>query len=506
MSTPVWNRLRTACSLILQGVVAVTVMMLVALAAIVLVLLVKPTDTVQVLKLQVGVGASGPGVSVCGPGRLINYGTLNNIRAVHVCGPVRPVIETHATAQEIAASANEPGAQEKAGEAIAAAYWHWAITRSIAVILVGFGTAFLLWRSFTKHAWRERFGKSQLSLVVGGFTLVLIAVLGGSLYSAYAGSQDLRHIHSVADIFDYAKLRTAPEPVGPKVAGSQIAVIGDSRASLWGGRPMQNPTSDDILCNRSQDALAVQIEQLVGNPDMRAVNLACPSATIAAGLLGPQSRGGRELPPQVGLLKQLAELKQVVVMIGPNDVNWSFLVGTCMLVGCDYPVTGNSISSELANFRTPYADLLSELRDLPTHPHVTIVGAYGLYKAPYSCLDTKSYLGSHEITTGELELIEESRAQLNDVLQSGADRMKFGYVTPHLTPLCAPDPTGLGPQIQGMLSEYRFHPTPSGELMLAAQVFRMMALGGLSGTNAAGISHASDGNEAAPLGTPNPSP
>ena len=505
MSTLVQNRLRTVRSLALQSVLAVIIMVLIGIAAVVFVLLVKPTDTVSVLKVQLGVGASSPGLSLCGPGRVINYGTPNNIRAVHVCGPVRPIIETHATAAEIAASAKEPEAKDKAGRAITTAFWHWAISRSFFVAGVGFGLAICFWR-LLPHFWRQQFSRTWRTIIASSFIVILATTWGLSLYLAYAGSQDLRHIHSVSDIFDYTKLRTAPEPAGPRVTGFQGAVIGDSRASLWGGQPMLSPTADDRDCNRSRDSLAVQLEQLVGDPGWRAVNLACPSATIAAGLLGPQDRSGRELSPQVGLLKQLAGLKQVVVMIGPNDVNWSFLVGTCMVVGCDYPVTGNALSSALASFRTPYADLLGELRDLPTHPAVTIVGAYGLYGADASCGETKSYFGSHFLTTGELTLIEESRAQLNELLQSGAEKMRFGYVTPHLEPLCAPDSTGLGPQIQGMQSEFRFHPTPSGELMLAAQIFRVMRLSEPSSPNEAEARHVTDGNIAAPPGIANPSP
>ena len=56
------------------------------------------------------------------------------------------------------------------------------------------------------------------------------------------------------------------------------------------------------------------------------------------------------------------------------------------------------------------------------------------------------------------------------VLASGAESHDFDYVEPVLVGLCAPDTTGLGPDIWPLASEYRFHPTSVGVLKTATAV------------------------------------
>jgi len=78
-------------------------------------------------------------------------------------------------------------------------------------------------------------------------------------------------------------------------------VIGDSRAARVGG-PVADGAPEDGPCQRSSDSLAAEVgEQLPA----RVLNLACSGASVANGLRGPLLRGGAELPPQVGRLKQV---------------------------------------------------------------------------------------------------------------------------------------------------------------------------------------------------------
>jgi hypothetical protein len=120
-----------------------------------------------------------------------------------------------------------------------------------------------------------------------------------------------------------------PEPAGPAVTGFTGAVIGDSRAVRVGGPPVPAPSPADTACGRSTDSLAAELGNLLAVP---VLSLACPSATTAAGLLGPQERSGLLLPPQVGVLKQVQGLRFVAVAIGPHDLGWSDLVTYCYAV------------------------------------------------------------------------------------------------------------------------------------------------------------------------------
>ena len=105
----------------------------------------------------------------------------------------------------------------------------------------------------------------------------------------------------------------SPDPVGPPVTGYTGAVIGDSRAARLGGPPVPatGPSArpDDAVCKRSTDSLAAEIGDLL---PARVLNLACPDATVTAGLRGPQDIGGQQVPAQVGVLRQVQGLRFVV--------------------------------------------------------------------------------------------------------------------------------------------------------------------------------------------------
>ena len=96
------------------------------------------------------------------------------------------------------------------------------------------------------------------------------------------------------------------------------------------------------------------------------LNLACPSATTAAGLLGPQERSGLILPPQVGVLKQMQGLRFVAVAIGPNDLGWTDLLTYCYAVeNCADNLSRGEFDYRLAAFDRDYGTLLAELAALP---------------------------------------------------------------------------------------------------------------------------------------------
>jgi hypothetical protein len=146
-------------------------------------------------------------------------------------------------------------------------------------------------------------------------------------------------------------------------------VIGDSRAVRVGGPPLPSTAEDpanDRACERSTDSLAAEIGDLLPS---RVLNLACPSATITSGLRGPQDRGGRLVPAQIGLLKQVQDLRFVVVAIGPNDVGWTDFLRYCYGVAdCSDQLTQGEFDYRIAAFDRVYGDLLVDLNDLPGVP------------------------------------------------------------------------------------------------------------------------------------------
>ena len=140
--------------------------------------------------------------------------------------------------------------------------------------------------------------------------------------------------------------------------------------------PASGPSAqpDDGVCKRSTDSLASEIGDLL---PARVLNLACPDATVTAGLRGPQDIGGQQVPAQVGVLRQVQGLRFVVVEIGPNDVGWTDFLRYCYGVpDCADTLTQNEFDYRLAAFDRSYGDLLVDLNDLPGRPQVIVVTSY----------------------------------------------------------------------------------------------------------------------------------
>src|SRR5689334_18524879 len=141
----------------------------------------------------------------------------------------------------------------------------------------------------------------RMSLLAVTVSLVAWGACGAL---AYTGTmRGLAQVGSLSDLVGSA--RVTPAPVGPPVFGYAGAVIGDSRAARVGGPPVAGPEGDDVACERSADSLAAELATMVPG---RVRNLACPSATVAQGLRGPQQRGNVQVPAQVALLKQMQDL------------------------------------------------------------------------------------------------------------------------------------------------------------------------------------------------------
>jgi hypothetical protein len=315
---------------------------------------------------------------------------------------------------------------------------------------------------------------------------------------AYAGTvRGLSQVGSLTDLVGSSSV--SPEPAGPAVTGFTGAVVGDSRAVRVGGPPVSDPQPGDVACGRSADSPAAELGRLL---DTGVLNLACPSATTAAGLLGPQERAGLLLPPQVGVLKQVQGLRFVAVVIGPNDVGWSDLVTYCYAVeNCADNLSRGEFDYRLAAFDRDYGTLLAELAALPGQPQVVLVTSYdALPAAPDpTCPDLRGPAAAAGLSAAEVELVDARNDELNAILVAGARKYGFGIARPQLEPLCAPGaarpgdgpasggprdgdtaPGGraagaLGPDLQGFVDAFPFHPTGAGSLRTAAAVARLVA-------------------------------
>jgi lysophospholipase L1-like esterase len=306
------------------------------------------------------------------------------------------------------------------------------------------------------------------------FAVSVLAWLGCGALAWNGTVQGLRGVSSLAQLVGAYHL--SPDPVGPPLTGYTGVVIGDSRAARLGGPPVPaaGPYArpDDAVCKRSTDSLASEIGDLL---PARVLNLACPDATVTAGLRGPQDIGGQQVPAQVGVLRQVQGLRFVVVEIGPNDVGWTDFLRYCYGVpDCADTLTQNEFDYRLAAFDRAYGDLLVDLNDLPGRPQVIVVTSYGAFARDADCSDTKA-AGFPGLDPTKIALLTARNDQLNAVLAAGAEKYSFAIARPELSLLCDPHSDGLGPDIQGMADAFPFHPTGIGSLRIASAVVRLIA-------------------------------
>jgi GDSL-like Lipase/Acylhydrolase family len=442
-----------------------------------LAILLTPPQDVATLGQHVSIDARPPSLSVSGPAQLVQVGNTSlDIPKMRVFGPVRPRLEMGpAVRSDEAAQSLNPStraqAQSAAARTIAGAWLRWCGWGYLVVLGVTLGAAAVAsCIRLVRHQDRQRIGR----MVVVCFAATSLA-WGLSCAATVAGASGLRQVRSFADLVGQYHL--SPSPVGPKLYGYEGAVIGDSRASRVGGPPLPNPTRDDRDCQRSSDSLAAEIGLGLSQP---VLNLACPSATIEDGVMAAQARSGRLLPPQMAVLKQVQNLKFVVVVVGPNDLWWSDFIRYCYGADiCNDNFIKGNFEYRLSQFDHDYGDLLADLNDLPSHPQVIVMASYDVFdpdagKATANCPDARGPAGVKGLTPEKINFLVALNNELNSVLASGADKYKFDVATPHLTKLCEPNPDGLGPDLQGLRDPDPFHPTALGVVRLAASVLRLI--------------------------------
>ncbi len=456
-------------------------------------ILLTPDQDVVVAGQSLSVGARPPTLSLSGPAQLVQIGnTQLDIAPLRVYGPLRPRLTLGPVQRNAAAAAaledgNGHDVRDAAVTTIRDGFVRWyvwaalillAITAALTAVVSCVRMLVTLRREVrnehkpltTAEIWHR--SSAQIRGMTVGAVIVTMLGWGAAGGLAYTGAvSGLAEVRSLSDLV--GTYYVTPSPVGPAVHGYVGAVIGDSRAARAGGPLVDPATDDDRACARSADSLANEIGTLTG---ARVANLACTGASITAGLRGPQIQGGRVLPPQVALLKQIEGLQFVVVVIGPNDVSWTDQLRYCYSVAaCQDNLTRGEFGYRLAAFDRDYGNLLHDLNDLPGSPQIIVMTSYDVFMPDATCADARGPIGAPGLNPDSIRLLVDRTRQLNDVLVGGAEKYGFGVAEPSVKPLCDDGVDQLGPDIQGLTDSSPFHPTGIGMIRLASSVVRLIA-------------------------------
>ncbi len=436
---------------ILAGLLALLV---VTVAAIAFALRVTPLQSVSAVGQTVQVGATSPSMSLSGPGQLDLFGQSLPTQA-SFDGPVRPRL----VLTRITINAQIAGLLKRAGPsatvdglgAALAAGWQRYFAWEIGFVAVGAVVLGVALAGLVRPPWR----RAGLWVVVA----VLVAEaanVGGILWTARSAPSVLAGVDSLNALVGRAP--AAPIPAGP--GGSQpgvaAVVLGDSTAAAPGNPLVASPSRQDKACRRSSDSYAVQLARV---NSWVVENLACSSATIPEGILGPQRVGSLSIPAQLAVARRAVDARAILLSVGADDVNWSVLVRLCaMSVTCDDAASTAYFQSLLNDFTTSYYDLLAQLAALPNHPVVVVNLYYVPFDPRLGCLDQVGLTGPKQ------KVLLDRLSALNAVLAKGAAVFGFRVGQPDFTghEICTAQP-----YVQGLSDPAPFHPTTAGELAIA---------------------------------------
>jgi hypothetical protein len=433
---------------------AAVAVILAAVVATVVALEVTPMQTVTVAGQVIKVGAA-PRLGFSGPGEVDLFGQ-GLPTAISIPGPVQPRLQlSQITLNSELANFVTGRSPSHAGLALRTQLvagwqhyfaWETAAAALAALILAG-----------AVAGWRRLGGRATGLLLVVVVVVTIALNLGAVSLTANGARNALRHVSSLNQLVGTEDVSTPhPEVNHRPVPGIQEVVIGDSTAAGAGLPPVAHPSSADGACGRSSESYALDLASV---NNWRAVNLACDSATIAHGLLGPQAQGGQQIPAQIDSLNQVQSPTVVIVSVGADDLQWSAILEYCAVTPqCDSRASNAYFQQKLAQFSTAYLQLLIQLGSLPGHPRVIINRYYDPFGRDLSCVTQRG------LTAAKVKTIQTWLSALNQTLAKGAEQ--FGFLSPQPSfaghALCS-----ALPYVQGLGDPAPFHPNAEGQFSIA---------------------------------------
>jgi lysophospholipase L1-like esterase len=409
-------------------------------------------QTVSAAGQTAQVGATLPNAGIKGPGELDLFGQVMATKP-QFTGPIRPRLDLeHITIDpQVVQMLRSDGPQKvelTLSQQLAAGWERYFLWETL--IAVGFAAIPLV----AVAAVRKK--PAIWKLLASGVAVVCAVNVGGILLTASGTPKVLRSVKTLDDLVGVDPLNEPP-PVGKPQPGVQAVVIGDSTAAGWGLPWGPDPSDEDKACGRSPDAYA---SDLAAANNWNVLNLACGSATILNGLLGPEVLyNGQVAAPQFPRAEAASHAKLIIVSIGADDLDWSVMTRLCAATAvCNDRVSGAFFNQLLGSFTRNYYELLSDLDRLPGHPAVLVNEYYSPFGSSIDCL---RHLG---MTPAKEKVLLSRLSQLNTVVAQGAGLFGFGVADPQFTghELCTTDP-----YVQGPGDPAPLHPNAAGELAIA---------------------------------------
>ena len=339
-------------TLTLRWLAGLVLLVVLACGAIAVALQVTPMQTVTVAGQVIQVGATAPSLSLSGPGEIDLFGQSLPTN-IQFTGPVRPrlqlsQISINSELTTFVEGTRAAGAERILGARLADGWkryfgWETAVTGAGMLILVG-----------AIAGWRRVPHRTTVKLLAAGLLIAEALNVGAIMITTYTAPALLRQVHSLSTLVGSQTHPPRIDPAGLPLRRVQAVVIGDSTAA--GAGLALAPGATAHACGRSADSYAADLSSV---NRWRVLNLACDSATINHGLLGPQVHNGVRLAPQLAEAERASRASVIIVSVGADDLNWAAVLRYCSVTpNCNDRATQAYFQQQLASFSKDYLDLL----------------------------------------------------------------------------------------------------------------------------------------------------
>ncbi len=243
------------------------------------------------------------------------------------------------------------------------------------------------------------------------------------------------------------------------------AALGDSVAAGYGLPAGSDTTAADVQCGRSSDGYPHLVASAL---DMPLTNATCAGAT-AGDLVTRQFRGGTLVAPaQLDTAFAAGTPELITITAGANDLHWTDFIKACYTTDCTASAYTNAANTARFIMKIKLNAALADiyLRSGGTPPQVVVTGYYNPFSA--ACASQQS-----AITPAEIAWFSSQVQALNRALRQTANN--YFYTTYVPVDFSGHDICSSDSWIQGPTAAQPFHPTATGQAMIAKDVLDIAA-------------------------------
>lgn len=241
--------------------------------------------------------------------------------------------------------------------------------------------------------------------------------------------------------------------------GGSYVAMGDSVAAGVGLPGLIPASPGQFGCDVTAEAYPFMV---ASNLNLPVRNVACSGATVASMFATPSGPFGNA--PQLSLAFASGVPKVISITAGANDAEWSKLANDCFFSNCATMAETNRANADLVNLQKNFMGLLAAIKSKSSNnpPQVVVTGYYN----PISlrCTTLSSNITADEVNwmTGEVNALNET---IEGVVNANSSFARFVPIDFTGHDICSNSPW-----VQGLTSPRPFHPTITGQQVIASNV------------------------------------